>query len=564
MQWRALSSSRNTLPTSCQTVYTILLFDRTATTTSSSSRYHDLDFIRYICLSNLHWHELSPPERTLRLGSGPFKAGGLGYLFQQRQELSIYYTNSSDPDSAVTTVPPWETTHDHVLNGPISHVSSLGHGYDGVVDNNSLAAGLQFGVLYHILDDDRIQHWVRVFYFANTVDGDHSLLTRELEFKDILLPGSTWISTFSLESNALLYSRDPDYYRFRWVSLPDDITSSPHSEKADPIILTQSDPGDNTHLYNQPDDIEEYRVLLSAMYSPIPDSKQVFTMNAYKTYSNFYVKGIIAENATTEVKNEWIGKKMLDDDYEVFSQESMEYMAIVDGVPIQQERIQLDMPKLCISRSKDAKVVVMSSIKYPLISLAYMEDASDLVIQQKDINDMVHDGGKIWINDTVGMDDMDGELLGLQLDSTGHCLAAWTDKDQLFLFTRQLTNQQPQHQHFQTFEEDQERDILLDEGRLERWILSMVITKDQGALVDSIDAVSFVTTNSGNYILVGLKNGVVQSYSLDKTEIQKTINFWSFVVDQWNIWLPMSIVIFLFVVSENQQASRLENIQRTS
>jgi hypothetical protein len=122
-----------------------------------------------------------------------------------------------------------------------------------------------------------------------------------------------------------------------------------------------------------------------------------------------------------------------------------------------------------------------------------MDDELGLVLQQNG-----NEKDNIWIKDQVDMDDMDGDLMGLQLDSTGHYLAAWTNKDQLFIFCRRqlhrrsLQHQQqrqhpyePQEQHRKTVKED-DRDLVLDEDRLERWMLSMVITSDQGELTDKV------------------------------------------------------------------------------
>ncbi|KAI8089692.1 uncharacterized protein BX664DRAFT_333657 [Halteromyces radiatus] len=512
-----------------------------------------------LTVSNTHiyhtsiWFDLSPKDYSLRLGSGPFSNGGLGYLQQQRQKLSVLLTNSSELSTAYSSsLPNWELMHDHVLNGPISLYSSPGNGGSPTTD-------LQFAILYHVLNDDHIQHWIRIYYFSN----DHNaIFPAGLEFKDVLLPGSTWISSFSLESNAILYSRDPDWYRFRWVTLPDHFTSAPHSENADAIILTQSEPGDNNQLFQQVDAIEEHQGLISRMYSPTPGAMQVFTLNAYKTQFSFYVQGVIAENATTNLdhssKNQWVGRKAYEDDIDVFSHETLEYMAIVDGVHIQHERIQLDMPDLFITRSHDAKVIVMSSINYPLVSWSY-SDGTDL--SKINFNTSPVAAGlesNIWIQDRVMMDEMDGDLKGLQLDDTGHYLAAWTSRNEIFIFIRQKL------QSLQLEEKDNQLEygISLDEERLESWILSRVITKTVGQLTDSIGAVAFITTNNNsNYIMVGLNNGVIQSYSLDKTEIQEPIDIWSFLVEQWHIWLPMSFVVILFVISENQQASIINNVQ---
>ncbi|KAI8339510.1 hypothetical protein BC941DRAFT_253346 [Chlamydoabsidia padenii] len=229
--------------------------DATLLTLSDTHVYHT-------CL----WYELSPPTHNLRLGSRSFKNGGLGYLLQQRQALSVFHLNTTDISSLNhTTTPEWEITREQVFNGPISHHSSLGNG--GGTDNSSTA--LQFAVLYQVLDDEDLQHWVRVFYFPTNTDTGDSIVSAGLEFKDVLLPGSSWISYFSLEPSSILYSRDPDSYRFRWVRLPNDLTTGPHSEQADLVILDTSEHGDRTYLYDQPDDIEEHSGLISTMYSPM-------------------------------------------------------------------------------------------------------------------------------------------------------------------------------------------------------------------------------------------------------------------------------------------------------
>lgn len=130
-----------------------------------------------------------------------------------------------------------------------------------------------------------------------------------------------------------------------------------------------------------------------------------------------------------------------------------------------------------------------------------MDDELGLVLQQNG-----NEKGNIWIKDQVDMDDMDGDLMGLQLDSTGHYLAAWTNKDQLFIFCRRQLHrrslqhqqqQRQQHDHQQQYQyepqeqqrmpvKEDDRDLVLDEDRLERWMLSMVITSDQGELTDKV------------------------------------------------------------------------------
>lgn len=73
------------------------------------------------------------------------------------------------------------------LVGPISSVSRL----------SDPSTPFQFGVLYHTLTDEHVHHDVRLFYIADN----------QMTYKDIRLPGSTWISAFAVEKNAILYKR---------------------------------------------------------------------------------------------------------------------------------------------------------------------------------------------------------------------------------------------------------------------------------------------------------------------------------------------------------------------
>jgi hypothetical protein len=57
---------------------------------------------------------------------------------------------------------------------------------------------LQFATLYHVVSGENTQHYVRVYYI---VEGD------SFEYKDVLLPGSTWIESFSLENDTIMLAR---------------------------------------------------------------------------------------------------------------------------------------------------------------------------------------------------------------------------------------------------------------------------------------------------------------------------------------------------------------------
>lgn len=118
----------------------------------------------------------------------------------------------------------WEICHSHLLEGPISKLSKSPEGTDA----------LQFAVLYHVIQNDTIQHYARIYYFVNNTS----------EYKDVLFPGNTLINAISLEKDMILYSRDPDYHRFRIAYLPKNLLAAPHSEHAQPILLDIGQKGD--------------------------------------------------------------------------------------------------------------------------------------------------------------------------------------------------------------------------------------------------------------------------------------------------------------------------------
>lgn len=79
----------------------------------------------------------------------------------------------------------WQICFKHLLNGPISKVST------------SISEETQFAVLYHVIENDDIRHFIRVYYLASETS----------EYKDLLLPGNTMINAISLEQDSILFSR---------------------------------------------------------------------------------------------------------------------------------------------------------------------------------------------------------------------------------------------------------------------------------------------------------------------------------------------------------------------
>lgn len=85
----------------------------------------------------------------------------------------------------------WQVCFKHLLSGPITFVSKPAEGTDLH----------QMAVLYHVLENEEIKHFVRLYYWLHDKDSITS------EYKDLLLTGNTMIHAISLEHDSILFSR---------------------------------------------------------------------------------------------------------------------------------------------------------------------------------------------------------------------------------------------------------------------------------------------------------------------------------------------------------------------
>ncbi|KAI8371551.1 uncharacterized protein BYT42DRAFT_580668 [Radiomyces spectabilis] len=163
------------------------------------------------------WYKITPNDREgFSVGIGPMKTNVVGYVKQLRKPLSsLLNTNQSHE---------WTSVFEHQLAGPISFVSD-----HGIPDLESKP----FGVLYYTIKQDIPRFYVRLYYL--------SLAQMTFEYKDLLLPGSSWINAFTLEKDSILYSRDHDQYNFRFIPIPPTIFSPPHSVE---YTMNKSEVGD--------------------------------------------------------------------------------------------------------------------------------------------------------------------------------------------------------------------------------------------------------------------------------------------------------------------------------
>ena len=86
-------------------------------------------------------------------------------------------------------------TFEHKLPGGISKVSMA-------TPSENESNEIQFGVMYHVVENESSKHYVRIYYAKDNNDD-----VPVFQYKDILMPGTTWISAFSLERHEILYSR---------------------------------------------------------------------------------------------------------------------------------------------------------------------------------------------------------------------------------------------------------------------------------------------------------------------------------------------------------------------
>ncbi|KAI7896858.1 uncharacterized protein EV154DRAFT_410731 [Mucor mucedo] len=273
------------------------------------------------------------------------------------------------------------------------------------------------------MDDQDIKHFVRLYYFSTDNHGTTS------EYKDLLLPGNTMINAISLEQDTILYSRDPDSYRFRVAALPDNLLLPPHSKKSSPIPLTTGQTGDLAKSNYQPNATELYTGLLCKLYSSNVETAET-------AYDASDIRGVqVNENGT-----------------------------------------------LLAVWTKSKSIYI------------YKRGSADRVTK------------------------------------------SWTGVGKMFDATASYINIESPHHLEKPLE----------------WILRMVITPKEGHIgfVTPIGAAMFWNYNDSNFISIGMKNNIVNTYLIDEVEEQKAVNFQSFIRDKWDLWTVMTMIVTIFVVNE--------------
>jgi hypothetical protein len=95
----------------------------------------------------------------------------------------------------------WEEMFQDDVNGRISHVSK----YPDQVSDPNAPMKSYFSILYQEIEGEDVKNIARVYYLPKPSDG--SLEYDRFHYKELVIPGSTWISAFDLEDGMFIYSR---------------------------------------------------------------------------------------------------------------------------------------------------------------------------------------------------------------------------------------------------------------------------------------------------------------------------------------------------------------------
>ncbi|KAI9269307.1 hypothetical protein BDA99DRAFT_558054 [Phascolomyces articulosus] len=511
----------------------------------------------HLYLSALRFEIIHPGSEGFNHGTGVLKSGVSGRITQLRRPLRIFM---QDHVNETGTEDGWVQTFEHKLPGAISKVSTS-------TPSENESNEIQFGIMYHVVENESSRHYVRIYYVTDNND------LPVFKYKDILMPGTTWISAFSLERHEILYSRDPDRYRFRTVTLPPDLTAPPHSEHAKEIRVTESITGDPIREYHQPRNTEDHVLALARLYSAEWETYRVVTVDVHRTNNAYYCNFTVVDNVTTiaqasdlngdehHPKNEWVIRKHEPVEYDVYIEEQVDYIGFADVSQFQQERTRLTMPQIMFARSNDAKALVFPFVQTKFFTLDFLDQ------KIHDENGEYHELFDWLRNDAEGP--YDASIVGIHINEKGNILAVWTDYNTIYIYKRGSANTHQLPRRTPSLldridiwldvgipdVEDEVNHERYDEGGSLPWKLRMAITPQEGELHSrSISTVKFwnVTSNGrqNNYLLVALEGGGVNSYMVDEAEEYAEADFISYLKANWNMVTAMIMIIGAFVLNE--------------
>ncbi|KAI8065414.1 hypothetical protein BC940DRAFT_82113 [Gongronella butleri] len=357
-------------------------------------------------------------------GTGDMKYGLYGKVVLLKKPIQGLLVNETSRDAD-----DWTPVFEHHLRGHITKVTG-----PPTVDSP-----YKFALLYHIVRDESPQYFIRVYYQSNA---------GTIEYKDLILPGTTWIKSFSLEHDSILFSRDPDMYQYRILPLPDKLTAAPHSDHALDIVLSASEMGNPVPPPRDTLDLlERHDNVLSRLYSPVDDTYRVLALDYYKTRGYFYVSIAVADNAslasncplTAPVESMWhlrtyeSNKDYYNDD------ELMDYNGVLD---MSQLPDRLKMTCTVLGRSRRASSVVFPIARDKFTTLDYTDRLDVLEPMAREQPHLYRDQERKLIPEYYYLDThniqkvYDGDIYGLAVSDQGDQLAVWTEHNFIYIYKR--------------------------------------------------------------------------------------------------------------------------------
>ncbi|KAI8982139.1 hypothetical protein BDF20DRAFT_865145 [Mycotypha africana] len=395
----------------------------------------------------------------------------------------------------------WIPCFEHELNGPISRVS--------VRNNHAQKLQTQFATLYHEVQDDSSFHYIRIYYTtAEDLDDEDDI---RFEYKDIQLPGSTFVNSFSLQNDSIIFSRDPDTYEFHIITLPPNIIEEPHStlERANSVNYRISN-GRKVQEWSQPLSTEHSTVLFSRLYSPVNETYRVFSLNLQKTASTYFVNITILDNQTiiddrNQQVTSWIQREKGEADYPVYVEETIDYNGFTDisnyqhtqhQMQYQQQHLQhqkQNMPQLIATMNAYESTIAFPYIKNKFITLDYT-DRIDILSKIKSEKDRLYQStvavaAATGVSDSNGSETdgsltklitlpeyyywqsyetVDAEIKGMELNKVGDTLALWTEFNYVYIYTRGLPEQEEQKNRMVLNGKNKEHESWW--SKIEKWI----------------------------------------------------------------------------------------------
>ncbi|CEG78828.1 hypothetical protein RMATCC62417_13372 [Rhizopus microsporus] len=443
-----------------------------------------------------------PETSKFAVGTEKLKLGVKGSIRQFRKPLSVLVTNMTGDQN-------WSPSLRHDLPGQISSVTERGQ---------------DFLILYHVVQDDFVSHYARLYYPSND--------TGQYEYKDIMLPGSTWINSVTLHEDSILFSRDPDQYHFHLIALPPNIKQAPHSIE---IVLRSSELG-KTLDYAYPEALEQYPSLLSRLYSAQKDTYRVMSINTIKNEAKFQQTISIIDNTTLSERVGWKVWANRTEEHPIYYDESVDDIGFAHIT--YKDRANNKSPKICFALSSDTKTIVLSTVDNKFFSYDYT-DRIDIIQNMPIERDRLYklENGtfipEYYYRQGYDME-KDIEIAGIKLNQDATMMAIWTKEKNIYIYKRQVeyitnnSNKTGIEEWIDLLFPNEDERYIYREYLPPPWEITMEITLPTEK---DIKDVKFYD----RYFFVVLDQGRIFSYIMDDIEEQEPVNFITFIKSKWDM-----------------------------